>query len=138
MSNDCFADEIAIDFPSAGRAVERMRMSFHGQTSRDEWIDAPEIVKAEVSISTDEACYGAIVPLEVPIPVPCTSCGGRGESWAEPCVCCRGTGTSIVSHGVRVPVRPGVADGAVIRFRVNSPHAGRVHVEARVALRRAV
>ena len=138
MPHECFADEIAIDFPSVGRAVERMQLSFHGGAPGDAPGDAPGIVKTEVSISLDDACRGAIVPVDVPIPVPCASCGGRGESWAEPCGSCRGTGTSLVTHGVRVPVRPGVADGALIRFRVNSPLSGPVRVEARVALRRTV
>ena len=31
MSHECFADEIAIDFPSVGRVVERIRDAFLGQ-----------------------------------------------------------------------------------------------------------
>jgi len=30
MTHECFADEIAIDFPSVGRVVDRMRDAFLG------------------------------------------------------------------------------------------------------------
>jgi len=42
MSNECFADEIAIDFPSVGRVVERMRDAFLGQP-----VDA-DLLRADV------------------------------------------------------------------------------------------
>ncbi len=135
MPNECFADEVAIDFPSVGRAVERMRVSFHGARAGDDVTDAPEPVHAEICLSHDDASRGVVVPLAVPIRGLCEPCGGRGETWAEPCPQCGGTGTSVVRHAVRVPVRPGVADGATIRFRVTSPAAGSVRVEVHIAIR---
>jgi hypothetical protein len=132
MSYECFADEVAIDFPSVGRAVERMRVSFHGGGADADLSDAPGPVRAEVSLSSAEAHRGLVVPLEVPIRVVCESCGGRGETWDDPCGRCGGTGTALVHHAVRIPVRPGIADGSLIRFRVSSPLAGSVRVELRV------
>jgi hypothetical protein len=136
MPYECFADEVAIDFPSVGRAVERMRVSFHGDEAAGDLTDVPEPVRAEVQLSGTEASRGLVVPLEVPVRGLCQMCGGRGEVWAEPCEACDGTGTSLVRHAVRVPIRPGVEDGALIRFRVVSPAAGSVRVELRVVLRR--
>ena len=135
MSHECFADEVAIDFPSVGRAVERMRVSFHGAPIGAEVLDAPEPVCAEIRLSYDEACRGLVVPFEVPIRGLCPLCGGRGEVWAECCTQCAGTGSSIAHHTVRVPIRPGVADGATVRFRVTSPAAGSVRVDVRVSVR---
>jgi len=135
MSHECFADEVAIDFPSVGRAVERMRVSFHGERAGEDVTDAPEPVRAEICLSPDEASRGAVVPLAIPVRALCEPCGGRGEIWSEPCAHCGGTGTSLVQHAVRVPVRPGVPDGATIRFRLASPAAGLVRVEVRVAVR---
>ncbi len=137
MPYECFADEVAIDFPSVGRAVERMRVSFHGDDAGAGLREAPEPVRAEVVVSIEEATRGLVVPLDVPVRGVCEACGGRGEVWAESCSRCEGTGTSLVHHAVRVPVRPGVEDGALIRFRVTSPSAGSVRVELRVLLRRA-
>jgi len=129
MPHECFADEIAIDFPSVGRVVERIRDAFLGEAV------GGDVHCAEVLLSKREACDGLIVPVEVPIRATCAECGGRGETWAEPCDDCSGTGESVFRHAVRVSVPPGVADGARFRFRVTSPDAAVVRVEVRVAIR---
>jgi hypothetical protein len=129
MSHECFADEIAIDFPSVGRVMERMREAFLG-----EQLDA-DVLRAEVSLSQREAFDGLVVPLTVPVRVTCPHCGGRGETWTEHCNLCGGTGESLIDHPVRVSVPPRVADGARFRFRVKSPDASLVRVEVRVAIR---
>jgi len=129
MSHECFADEIAIDFPSVGRVVERMRDAFLGQT-----VDA-DLLRADVSLSQREAFAGLVVSVNVPVRVTCPHCGGRGETWTEACTLCRGTGESKLHHPVRVTVPPRVADGARFRFRIKSPGASPVRVELRVAIR---
>ena len=129
MSNECFADEIAIDFPSVGRVVERMRDAFLGQP-----VDA-DLLRAEVSLTQREAFAGLVVSVSVPVRVTCPHCGGRGETWTEACTLCRGTGESKLHHPVRVTVPPRVADGARFRFRIKSPGASPVRVELRVAIR---
>jgi hypothetical protein len=131
MPHECFADEIAIDFPSVGHVVERMRDAFLGED-----VDA-DIICAEVLLSRREASDGLVVSIEVPIRATCPDCGGRGETWAEPCADCCGTGESVFRHPVRVTVPRGVADGARFRFRVTSPDAASVRVEVRVAVRSA-
>ncbi len=131
MPHECFADEIAIDFPSVGHVVERMRDAFLGED-----VDAG-VICAEVFLSRREASDGLVVSIEVPIRATCPDCGGRGETWTEPCADCSGTGESVFRHPVRVSVPRGVADGARFRFRVTSPDAACVRVEVRVAIRSA-
>ena len=131
MPHECFADEIAIDFPSVGHVVERMRDAFLGED-----VDAG-VICAEVLLSRREASDGLVVSIEVPIRATCPDCGGRGETWTEPCADCSGTGESVFRHPVRVSVPRGVADGARFRFRVTSPDAACVRVEVRVAIRSA-
>ena len=135
MSHECFADEIAIDFPSVDRVVDRIRDAFLGERIADA---AADVVSAEVSLSECEARRGLIVPLEVPIRYTCPGCGGRGETWTEPCHRCRGTGESWCHHPIRLTVPARVADGARFRFRLTSPDATSVRVEVRVAIRKAV
>ena len=128
MAHECFADEIAIDFPSAGRVVERMRDAFLGEpTSHD-------LFEAELTLSPREAFDGRMISLVVPIRGACPCCGGRGESWAEPCHRCAGSGEALFHHTVNVAVPPGVSDGATFRFRVTSPHTGSVRVNIRIAI----
>jgi hypothetical protein len=131
MSQDCFADEIAIDFPSVEPAVERMRDAFLGERPGD---DADVVVRREVLVSRREAWDGLVVPIEVPLRGMCRHCGGHGGTWREPCADCHGTGTRLEAHCVRVTLPPGVADGARIRFRVSSPGVDSVRVEIRIAI----
>jgi hypothetical protein len=129
MTHECFADEIAIDFPSVRRVVDRMRDSFLGERHDG------DVLRTEVSLSPREAVDGLIVPLEVPVRATCPNCGGRGETWAEPCDLCGGRGEAWFQYPVSVTVPPGVANGARFRFRLTSPDAAPVRVEIRVAVR---
>jgi hypothetical protein len=129
MSYECFADEIAIDFPSVGNVVDRMRTAFLGEHA-----DA-SVLRADVSLSQREAFDGHVVSLKVPVRITCPNCGGRGETWTEPCTLCVGTGESVFHQALRVSVPPRVADGACVRFRLKSPDAVSIRVELRVAIR---
>jgi DnaJ-class molecular chaperone len=132
MPHECFADEIAIDFPSVGSAVERICDAFLGERMEGE---GRNVLHADVSLSPREASGGLVISVEVPVRTTCPHCGGRGETWTEPCDLCRGTGESRFSHAVRLPVPAGVPDGARLRFRLRSPDASLVRVEVRVAIR---
>lgn len=129
MTHECFADEIAIDFPSVGNVVDRMRTAFLGEHPET------NVLRAEVSLSQREAFAGHVVSLKVPVRITCPNCGGRGETWTEPCGLCRGSGESVFQQALRVTVPPRVADGACVRFRLKSPEAVAIRVELRVAIR---
>jgi hypothetical protein len=129
ITHECFADEIAIDFPSVGNVVDRMRTAFLG-----EHVDA-DVLRADVSLSQREAFAGHVVSLKVPVRITCPNCGGRGETWTEACGLCRGTGESLFHQALRVSVPPRIADGACVRFRLKSPDAVSIRVELRVAIR---
>jgi hypothetical protein len=129
-THDCFKDEIAIDFPSVGRLVDRVRDAFLGDDARE----TGGTVTREVRLSNREARRGTVIPLQLPLRGLCRCCGGRGEVWTEPCAACCGSGDSFVQHPIRVSVPPGVSDGDCFRFRVSSPHAAPLRVEVRVAI----
>ena len=129
-THECFTDEIAIDFPSVGRLVQRERDAFLGDAEREQ----PGTLTHEVRLSGREARRGTIVPIELPLRGTCLRCGGRGEVWAEPCLVCCGSGDSLVRQPIRVSVPAGVSDGAKFRFKVSSPHARSIRVELRVAI----
>jgi DnaJ-class molecular chaperone len=93
------------------------------------------VLRADVSLSQREAQAGHVVSLRVPVRITCPNCGGRGETWTEPCALCRGTGESLFHQALRVSVPPRVADGACVRFRLKSPDAASIRVELRIAIR---
>ena len=113
---DCFADEIAIDFPAVERLLERERDVFLGERP------GVDTLTTEVLLSRRDALSGAIVPLDVPVRGTCGMCGGRGEIWSDPCDACHGAGDTLTHHPVRLSVPPGVSDGARFRFRVAKAH----------------
>lgn len=128
-SAECFADEIAIDFPSVAALLDRMRAAFFG---RD---DSHDPLSAEILLSAREALEGVTVPLDVPVRGTCRVCGGRGGTWTEACHACRGSGAAFFNHQVRVAVPARVCNGARFRFTVSSASAPPTRVELRVAIR---
>ena len=121
----CFADEVGIDFPSVAHAVDRIRSAFLAD-------ERTAALSAAIQLSAREARDGATVPLEVPLRCTCGQCGGRGETWAEPCGRCAGSGTEVLRHQLQVTVPAGVIDGARFHFTVtprsNPPTRIELHV----------
>jgi hypothetical protein len=128
MAPGCFADEVAVDFPSVGDAIERMRDRFLGKP-----VDQ-DVLTSVLHLSPREASRGLAVPFDVPVCGPCPICGGRGETWSEPCDGCLGTGVWLFHQPVRLSVPPGVCNGARFRFHVTSRLAASVRVEVSIAV----
>ena len=121
----CFADEVVIDFPSVAHAVDRMRNAFL-ETER------ASALSTAIRLSPREARDGAMVPLEVPVRCTCHDCGGRGETWTEPCRRCEGSGTELRPHQLKVSLPAGVRDGTCFNFTVTPRHNPPTRVELRV------
>lgn len=122
---DCFADEVVIDFPSMAPAVDRIRRSFLA----DEHAAA---LSATIQLSPREARQGATVPLNVPVSCTCGACGGRGESWTEPCRRCQGSGAELRRRRLQVLVPAGVLDGTRLQFTLAPRHDPPTRIELRV------
>jgi hypothetical protein len=123
-----FDDEVAIDFPALGDAVERMRHAF---IEPDVTIDR---LRAEIHLSRHQAGAGAAVPLEVPVRSVCAGCGGRGEVWGESCQPCEGSGDAFHRRMLTVSVPAGVVHGARFSFSLAPPRGPRTRVDVRVAV----
>jgi len=120
-----FADEVAIDFPSVAPAIERMRRAFAVE-------EQVKTLTTALEISPREASEGATVPLDVPVRCTCRECGGRGETWSQPCAGCAGTGIELLHHQVHITVPAGVEDGACFHFSVSPRHDLSTRIELRV------
>lgn len=126
---DCFADEVAIDFPSIVGPLARMREPF---LASEQW---PHPLSAEILLSAREAFEGVVVPLNVPLRRTCAACGGRGEIWAERCTACDGSGEALAEHPLQLVVPPRVSDGARFSFWLSAPAAPRTRIDVRVSIR---
>jgi DnaJ-class molecular chaperone len=125
---DWLADEIAIDFPSVASVLDSMRDSFFAET-------AGVCLSAEVVLTPQEAFWGALVPLDVPLRRTCRRCGGRGEVWSDWCAACGGVGEVAAVHEMRLRVPAGVREGARFRFSVAPNGAPQTSVEVRITIR---
>jgi DnaJ-class molecular chaperone len=125
VDTSCFADEVVVDFPSVAPAVERIRRAFVDE-------ERAASLTATVQLSVREARDGATVPLDVPVQCTCRDCGGRGETWTEPCGCCKGSGAELRRHHVRVTVPAGVSHGTRFNFTVIPRHDLPTRIELRV------
>ena len=126
-SDACFADEVVIDFPSVVAAVNRIRHTFLAA-------EQPETLRAAIELSPREARQGITVPLDVPVRCTCRQCGGRGESWSESCLSCRGSGCEFLRHQLQVTVPAGVPHGARFHFTVTPRHHPPTCIELEVLL----
>lgn len=121
----CFADEVAIDFPSVDLALSRIRRAFLAD-------ERPTHVSTTVRLSDREARAGATVPLDVPVRCTCRQCGGRGESWTETCPQCDGSGAELLHQPLHVTLPAGVLDGARFQFSVTPPQNITTRIELHV------
>jgi DnaJ-class molecular chaperone len=126
--SEWLADEVAIDFPSVSSLLDRMRDSFFGG-------ERAAFLSADLVISPQEAFWGVLVPLDVPLRRTCPRCGGRGEVWEEWCSTCRGAGEVADSHEIRLRVPAGVHEGATFRFSMAPPGAPQTLIEVRITIR---
>jgi hypothetical protein len=122
---DCFADEVSIDFPSVIPAVDRIRRSFLAD-------ERGAALRTTIQLSAREALRGATVPLVVAVSCTCQACGGRGESWTEPCGHCLGSGTELRRQQLQVAVPAGVHDGTRFTFTLAPRHNPPTRVELHV------
>lgn len=125
VDSRCFADEVVIDFPSVSLAVDRIRRGLSVEESPGRW-------RTSLRLSAVDAFRGTTLPLEVPVRLMCHQCGGRGESWAESCARCGGSGTVVMHHVVHVTVPAGVLDGDRFHFTVLPRHHAPTRIELHV------
>ena len=125
---DWLGDEICIDFPSISSVLDGMRHSFFGA--------GPEaVLTAEVIVTSQEAFWGALVPLHLALRRTCLRCGGRGEVWSEWCASCAGVGDLSAPLEMRLRLPAGVREGECFRFSVAPGGAHPTLVEVRIAIR---
>jgi molecular chaperone DnaJ len=125
---DWLGDEVAIDFPSVSSVLDRMRDSFFGGAREAS-------LSAEIVLSPQEAFWGTLVPVHVPLRRTCLRCGGRGEVWTEWCAACSGGGEVSSPHEMRLRVPAGVREGARFRFSVAPQGAPQTFVDLRIRIR---
>jgi hypothetical protein len=122
-----FGDDVAVDFPSAAHATERVRHAFLLH-------ERPAATPAALLLTPAEARQGVSVLLDVPLRYTCRACGGRGESWGQACEPCDASGAQLSVERFRVRVPAGVDEGTTFRFSLTPRHHPTTRVELRIHL----
>lgn len=130
LKSDPFHDEIAIDFPSTGRFVDRVREAFVSEGAPR----ATEPLQMRAQVTRAQAFRGTVLVLDLALRAACSLCGGRGETWAERCTACDGSGDEEIPYLLRVVVPPGVKDGTRLRRRARTPEGTAVRVDVTVTI----
>jgi DnaJ-class molecular chaperone len=73
-------------------------------------------VKAEISLTLEEAHRGVTRKLALEADEICSACGGNGSKNSKVCASCRGRGSVHRPRALEVDVPPGVRDGSIIRL----------------------
>jgi molecular chaperone DnaJ len=121
------ADEVAIDFPSTRAACQAV----NGVCSEpDEAVRLSTIV----TVSSAVARRGGRVPVPMSLRQTCGECGGRGETWPDPCARCDGHGHCARLMEVGIPVPSGTAHGDRLRFAVTPRRGPRTRVDVRIVV----
>jgi hypothetical protein len=135
----CLTDEAAIDFPAVLRLVDAARRMFveegDGPAGSKGTGHPGGALTTTLQVSRRAAAIGTVSACVLTLRDICPSCGGRGESWSEPCLRCATAGQVVVRRRVRLAVPPGVVDGAVYRFRLSRANQSSVKVDVRIAVR---
>lgn len=121
------ADEVAIDFPSTRAACQAVNAVCQAP---DESLRLTTVV----TVSSSVARRGGRVPVPLSLRQTCATCGGRGETWPDPCAQCEGQGHCARLMEVGIPVPPGTAHGERLRFAVTPRRGPRTRVDVRVVV----
>jgi molecular chaperone DnaJ len=73
-----------------------------------------ESLNIEVLLTAEEASRGCVVPVGVPVFIPCPQCGGSGRDWVSPCAYCQRQGMIENEEQLRIRIPPMAPSGSVV------------------------
>ena len=101
-------DDFGTVSPSVGEILDHIAQNFFGFHQKSH--GSCQRLSVEIVLDTREAFFGVSVPIEVPVYVRCSRCGGGGGEWGV-CPLCHGYGMMEGAHSVRVEIPPGAHSG---------------------------
>ena len=112
-------DDFGTVSPSVGEVLDHLAQNFFGfhQKSHGSW----RCLSVEIVLDTREAFFGVSFPIEVPVYVRCSRCGGGGGEWGV-CPLCHGYGMMEVAHSVKLEIPPEARSGD--RYQIDLRSAG--------------
>ena len=101
-------DDFGTVSPSVGEILDHIAQNFFGFHQKSH--GSCQRLGIEIVLDTREAFFGVSMPIEVPVYVRCSRCGGSGGEWGV-CPLCHGYGMMDIAHSVRLEIPPGAQSG---------------------------
>ncbi len=121
--------------PSYDEVFERFLANFiEGPWRGARRLDA---LRLEVAISREQATYGGVLVLGVPVFYPCRTCRGAGWVGTHPCGPCSGSGMVEEEEPVRLRIPPMVRDGSVFHLPLRGLGIQNLYLVVRVRVTEA-
>ncbi len=117
-------------FPSFEALYDRFLRNFTGL--RVPKSEQAEALNFEVLLTLEEASYGCVVPIGIPVFRRCPQCAGSGRDWASSCAHCRQKGMIETEEVVRVRMPRLVPPGSVFELPLDSLGIGNLRLRLRV------
>jgi molecular chaperone DnaJ len=112
-------DDFETVSPSVGEILDHIAQNFFGFHQKSH--GSCQRLGVEIVLDTREAFFGVSMPIEAPIFVRCSRCGGSGGEWGV-CPLCHGYGMMEIAHSVRLEIPPGARSGD--RYRIDLRSGG--------------
>ncbi len=119
--------------PSANALLDRILRNFMGRvTAKGEHA---EPLLCDIALDEDEARRGGVLPIRIPIIIPCAICHGRGSVADFPCRSCDADGEARSEIVVPLEVPPGVRSGTVLETPLDPWGVRNLWLRARIGVR---
>jgi molecular chaperone DnaJ len=112
-------DDFGTVSPSVGEILDHLAQNFLGFHQKSH--GSSRRLGVEIVLDTREAFFGVSVPIEVPVYVRCSRCGGGGGEWGV-CPLCHGYGMMEIAHSVKLVIPPEARSGD--RYQIDLRNAG--------------
>ena len=124
-------DDFETVSPSVGEILDHIAQNFFGFHQKSH--GSCQRLGVEIVLDTREAFFGVSMPIEVPVYVRCSRCGGSGGEWGV-CPLCHGYGMMEIAHSVRLEIPPGAQSGDRYQIDLRSGGIENLMLDAKIVV----
>ncbi len=97
--------------------------------------ERPEPLLCDVALDRDEALRGGVLPLRLPVRVPCAACHGTAHIGGYACAACDARGALRDQAVIPLEIPPGVRSGTLIEMPLDAWGVRNLWLRARIDVR---
>ena len=125
-------DDFETVSPSVGEILDHIAQNFFGFHQKSH--GSCQCLGVEIVLDRREAFFGVSMPIEVPVYVRCSRCGGSGGGEWGVCPLCHGYGMMEIAHSVRLEIPPGAQSGDRYRIDLRSGRIENLTLDVKIVV----